>query len=519
VTGAAPAAIAGDVAGAARAAFERVRSRPGVREVEVFVAAGASHLARLSYTSHIPSSGVEEPKSVESRGLGIRAVFDGPDGPLVGFGSEAGDLTPDAAERALARARAAAVADPEFVSLPRPRGRPPAGRDDPRPAPLDDAELVRAGWRMVTGALRAFLAAAPVGDEEALRRLGLVVGGDVRVLQDRIAVVSTHMPEVQTDASTVVSASVTALVEAWGSTGSGWATGTRLEHLTDEAAVEAVRRALAGAGGERVAPGDYTVVFGPQPVADLLDNLVLPALTASAFYASATPFLGRLGRRVAVPALTLADDAAAPGLAGSRAVTCEGLPTGRTDLVRDGMLVGCLSNWYQTQRLLRDPGLAAKLGAGGPAAEAALAPRNGFRSGPGGRRFDTPPGIAASNVVLTGADAVGRDELIRRVGHGLYVGRIWYTYPINGLAAGDFTCTVVGDSYVIRDGRLAAPLRPNTVRIDDNVVRLLDRIVGFGRDLKGTVVWGADAVAYVPEIAVAGVPVGAIGAAGEAPPV
>ena len=93
---------------------------------------------------------------------------------------------------------------------------------------------------------------------------------------------------------------------------------------------------------------------------------------------------------------------------------------------------------------------------------------------------------------------------------GLYVGRIWYTYPINGLRAGDFTCTVVGDSYIIRDGRLAAPLRANTIRINDNITRLLGHIVGVTKDVKGTVVWAADEVVYAPEIAVTGVHVDAI---------
>jgi PmbA protein len=40
---------------------------------------------------------------------------------------------------------------------------------------------------------------------------------------------------------------------------------------------------------------------------------------------------------------------------------------------------------------------------------------------------------------------VSREELLRRVGNGPYIGRIWYTYPINGARAGDFTCTVTAD--------------------------------------------------------------------------
>jgi hypothetical protein len=505
----------------ARAAEEALRlaaAQPDVREAEVFVAANAALLARLVYTSHVPCNGVEEPKSTASAGLGIQVVLEGPEGVRVGFGSEPSDLSPAGAERALARARRSAVVDPGFHSLPRPgaAARTLADYHDPRLMDVGDAALVEAGWTLVSGAGRAFLASSRLAEraagEEALRRLGLVVSGDVTILQERIAVASSALPRVQTDESTLLTAFVTARVEAEEATGTAWSTATRLGDFTDEAGAAAARAAIDAIGGVRVPSGEYTVVLGRQPVADLVDNLLGPACSAAAFYTSSTPFLGHLGRAVAAPGLHVYDDGARPGLLGSKGITCEGLPTGRTDLVRDGVLVGCLSSWYETQRLLRDPALRDKLGATGAAAEAALAPRNGFRFGAGGgRRFDRRPGVAASNVIVEGAHPVGRDELLRSVGDGLYVGRIWYTYPINGLRAGDFTCTVVGDSWVIRDGRLAAPLRANAVRIDDNLGRLLASVVGVTADIRSTVVWAADEVVHAPEIAVTGVPVTAIG--------
>ena len=503
---------AADLAEAAAQALALARTEPGVLEAEVFAASNAVLLTRLNYTSHIPSNGVEEPKSTASRGLGIRAVFAGPTGPRIGFGSEPSDLGVAGARRALDRARASAVADPDFVSLPRPseESRVLVDYHDPALMALDDASLVEAGWKIVGGALRTFTAsgklAALAGDDAGLRRLGVILGGDVTVLQERVAIASTHMPRVQTDESTLITAFVTAMVEAEGAKGSGASAGTRLDGFTDEAGVEAATNAIAAIGGARVPSGEYTVVFGRQPVADLLNNIVVPACTARAFYTARTPFLGRLGRRVASPRLTIVDDGDAPGLVGSKGITCEGLPTGRTELIKDGVLVGCLSNWYETQRLLNDGALGEKLGATGAPAERALVPRNGFRFGAGGgREFDAPPGIAASNVLVEGADPVSLPELLRTVGEGLYVGRIWYTYPINGLRAGDFTCTVVADSYIIRGGRLAAPLRANAIRINDNIGNILENIVDITKDVRPTIVWAADEVVYAPEIAVRGV--------------
>ena len=502
------------LARAAQAAFDVTRAQRDIREAEVFVSTNGTLLTRLNYTSHIPCNGVEEPKSVESYGLGIQIVLDGPDGLRVGFGSEPGDLSVAGAERALAKARRAAVHDPEFVSLPRPGREKRLLTDyhDPELMRVSDDRLVECGWTIVHGALRTFLNSSRLGEmagsDEALRKLGLIVGGDVTILQERAAIVSTHMPQVQTDESALITAFVTAMVEARGAKGSGWSTATRLADFTDEAGVEAAQAAIDAVGGERVPSGRYTVVFGRQPVTDILNDIIIPACNSDAFYASATPFLGKLGRRVASPLLSIYDDGARPGLLGSKSITCEGLPTGRTDLIKNGVLGGCLSTWYYSQRLLRDPALGEKLGATGAAAEAALVARNGFRFGSaGGREFDTQPGVAPSNIIVEGAEPVSRDELLRRVGDGLYIGRIWYTYPINGLRAGDFTCTVVADSYIIRNGRMVAPLKPNTIRINDNISTFLNNVVGVTRDTKGTIVWALDQVVYAPEIAVSNVQV------------
>ncbi len=209
---------------------------------------------------------------------------------------------------------------------------------------------------------------------------------------------------------------------------------------------------------------------------------------------------------MASPRLSIYDDGAMPGLVGSKGITCEGLPTGRTDLIRHGRLTGCLANWYSAQRLLRDPALRDKLGATGPIAEAALTARNGFRFGAGGgRQFDSPPSVAASNIVVEGEEPVSHEELLRTVGDGLYIGRIWYTYPINGPRAGDFTCTVVADSYIIRGGRIVAPLRANAIRINDNIATFLNNVIGVTKDARATIVWAADEVVYAPEVAVSGV--------------
>ena len=505
------------LAQAAGQALELLRGQEDVVEAEVFVAANTSLVARIHFTSHIPCNGVEEPKSLESVGLGIQAVFRSPDGLRIGFGSEPNDLTPEGARRALAKARQAAVADPEFVSLPRPGAERRRLRryHDPALLRLSDSDLVEAGWKVIARGLDVFarsqVLARMAGSGEAIFRLGLILSGDVSILQERIAIASTSMPGVQADESTLILSSLTAMVEAADAKGSGWSTGTRLADFTGDSGAEAAENALRAIGGERVRSGRYRVIFGRQPVADLLNNLVLPCLSLGSFYTETSAFQGMLGKRVASPLLTLFDHGALRGATASRGITCEGLPTGKTRLIQRGRLVGLLANFYEQQRILQDPQAAARLGRDPRAVPKALVPRNGFRFGEGGgRRFEAAPGISPTNVILESSRPMSREELLAQVGDGLCIGRIWYTYPINGLRAGDFTCTVVGDSFLIRDGRLAAPIQANAIRINDNILRVLRGIVGITADRRETTVWAADEVIHAPEIAVADVRVDAI---------
>ena len=508
---------------ATRDALAYVSGQADVAEAEIFASANGNLTVRLNYTSHIPSNGVEEPKSVESYGIGIRAVFHAPGGLKTGFGCEPTDLSLDGVARALDKARLGAVHDPEFVSLPQPMPFPGPGvirndpvtqaqRDqlyDPSIMRLGNSRLVESGWRMLDRGLDAFQSSEELldlaGSPERLGELGLILGGDLVLLRERMAIASTRMPRVQTDQSTMVMSSATAMVEQQASKGSGWSVANHLRDFTGEAAAQAVRQAINSMGGHRIPSGAYNVVLGPQPLAEILEWILMPGLQLDMFYAGASPLLGQLGQRVASPQLSIFDDGAAPDLAGSKSITDEGLPTGRTDLIRDGVLTGLLSDHYNYQRMLNDPDARKKLGVDPAQVAQAIAPRNGFRPGNGGGRdFSSPPSITPTNLIVQGQDGYTQEELLRLVGDGVYIGRIWYTYPVNGISAGDFSGTIVGDSYLIKNGRLAEPIRPNTLRMNDNVLRVINDILGIGSHRQGTVRWSSDQVTWAPEVAVAG---------------
>lgn len=488
---------------AVRKGLEAAGGAPGVIEAEVFASENTSWIARLNYTSHIPSNGVEEPKSQTSYGVGVRAVFRSDAGQsLLGFGSEPCDLSTDAVLRALEKARLGAVLDPDFHGLPEPSGEGavPVDHDEKLDALADDV-FVGLAWNILRGALDVFASSGIFNT--------VILGGDMRLLSERMAVGNTR-GIMATDQSSLLSATMTAMIEREQAKGTGWTSAASVDAFhPEEAGAEAARGAVAARGGKRVAPGRHTVIFGPQAVADLLMHLIAPSLILTAFDEAYSPFLGRWGETIAHPDVQIFDRGDLPGAVGSKRVTCEGIPTGRTDLVKDGRLVGLLSDSYSAQKCLADPGARDILGV--QPDSSLLTGRNGFRFGPGGgRRFDRKPSIAATHLFIGSARPVSRETLLSMVGNGLYIGRIWYTYPVNGLKAGDFTATVVGDSYLIRGGAIQAPLMPNTVRINDTFTAILSRIIGMTDSPRATLPWAADEVIHAPEIAVSDVSISAI---------
>ena len=490
-------------------ALDYIKTQPDVVEAEVFASANGNLTARLNYTSHIPSNGVEEPKSVELVGLGIRVAFNTPEGLKTGYGSEASDLSVEGARRALDKARLGAVADKEYVSLPNPRGVTPSltKYHDPKIMRLSSTGLVEAGWQTVERTLDVFSTSEDLlnvaGSPDGVRSLGLILGGDVVFLQERVAIGSTHMSRILTDESTLVMSLATAMVEQQLGKGTGCFVASHMNDFNGQAGAEAARNAIASMNGRRVDGGAYRVVLGPQPVTELLEWVLMPSLDLGAFHASMSLFQGRFGQQVASDQLSIYDDGSSPDLAASKGITDEGLPTGRVELISSGRLTGLLANHYEQQRMLHDPRGREKLGVEPASVSEGIAPRNGFRTGRGGgRNFESPPGTTPTNLVVVGRESYTHQQLLQLVGDGLYIGRIWYTYPVNGISVGDFSGTVVGDSYIIENGRLASPIKPNTLRLNDNIARVISSVLGIGAERTGVVRWSSDQVTWAPEVAV-----------------
>ncbi len=464
--------------------IQLVQSQDDIKEAEIFASWNDNLTVRINYTSDIPCNGVHEAKNIVGYGVGILAVFETSEGLKIGSGSDTGDLSLEGIRRALDKARQNMVSDPNFKSIPPPPDETPKliSYHDVNVMDLTDEDMVALGWSALKGALLTL--------KDAGFLKSLIVGGDVTILKQKMAVANTLGID-DYDESTALFASITSMIEEKDAKGTGWTTATHLDKFRpEEAGTMAAISAISTIGGTRISSGSYNVVFGRQAVAMLFSEMIISALSLNSIDSGNSPFVGKLGEKVASDIVSIYDDGARLWEVGSKKITCEGIPTGRTDLIEEGRLVGFLSNNYYANKLKSNV--------------AKFTPRNGFRFGDLGRDFRQNNSIFATNLVIEGTRELDSRKLISSVKDGIYIGRLWYLYPVHGLVKADFTGTVIGDSYIIRNGRLEEPLKPNTVRISDNFVNLLQNIVGISKEKKTTMIWDSKEVVIAPEIAVKG---------------
>jgi predicted Zn-dependent protease len=117
-----------------------------------------------------------------------------------------------------------------------------------------------------------------------------------------------------------------------------------------------------------------------------------------------------------------------------------------------------------------------------------------------GQSFAMRPGIFPTNVTVTSHQAEPLEALLAPITDGIYVGGLWYTSPQGGLSTGEFTSTVIGPSFRIRQGKLERPVQPGTLRLYDNVLDLLHRITGISTTRQAVALATMQSLVLAPEV-------------------
>ena len=162
-----------------------------------------------------------------------------------------------------------------------------------------------------------------------------------------------------------------------------------------------------------------------------------------------------LGKRFGRPILNIADGAAIGGQPGSFRYDDEGTPTRRTDLIRDGVLVGRLHS--------RET--AGKMGE---------APTGNARA----QSYRHAPIVRMTNTCIEAGDS-SFDEMVADTKLGIFC-RDWY----GGQTTHEQFSFGCAEAWMIRDGKLAEPLRGTT--LSGNLFTTLENIDMIGRDFEWT---------------------------------
>lgn len=218
---------------------------------------------------------------------------------------------------------------------------------------------------------------------------------------------------------------------------------------------KAARAALAKLGGEPAPTGQYSVVFDPEAMSDLLS-------TFSGVFSSenARKGLSRLagmeGDAVASGLVTIVDDPSYPGSFLQRSFDAEGSPTFRKNIVESGRLNTLLYD-------LKNAAIAGRE----TTANASKA------------NYDSPVGIRPFTLYLASGE-ITEEELLCKAGTGVYINSLGGLHAGANPVSGDFSLQSAG--FLIEDGKKTARVKSFTVA--GNFYDLLKNITGIADNLE-----------------------------------
>jgi len=226
------------------------------------------------------------------------------------------------------------------------------------------------------------------------------------------------------------------------------------EHPPEEVGREAARIALVQISARPAPAGTFTVVLSSKAGGTMIHEACGHGLEGDFAEKSLSVYAGRLGERVASDLITVVDDGTLPNKRGSSGMDDEGTPSSRVVLIERGILKSYLHSRRTARKLGHSPTGNGR--------------RESYRHLPIPRMRNT--------LIVPGTTPP--DEILASVKEGIYVCQMGGGEV--DIASGSFIFNV-GEAYMIRDGRLAEPIRDAT--LIGNGPEVLGSIDAVGSDL------------------------------------
>jgi PmbA protein len=404
------------------------------RAAEADEADAVAHLEESGF-ARFAASEVHQPTLIRNETLTLRVVRDGKVGCAVTNRTDDAGLR-EAARRA-AEAADSARTDPDYAGLQ-------------APTPVPEVEGFDEATAALTPEEQAAAAAAAIEAAPGYGLYGYFTSG-----LTELAVSSSAGHAVS---QTMTDASVLTIAASDDESGYAEATSWKMADL-DPAAVarEAVEKAARTKGAAEIEAGTHAAVLEPYAFSELLWYFGFTSLNALACLEGRSYFSGRIGEKLFHESFTLVDDGLTPrGL--PKGFDFEGVPKQRVTIVDEGV----------AKDVVWDRRTAKRAGEGRTSTGHALsAPVQGF-------------GPLPLNLSVAGGDAT-REELVERVGEGIYVTRLHYLGVVDP-REGIITGMTRDGTFRIKGGKVSKPLV--NLRFTTSFPKLVESLVGLERDVE-----------------------------------
>ena len=207
----------------------------------------------------------------------------------------------------------------------------------------------------------------------------------------------------------------------------------KLEDQVEKTIKYLVKNFKYGRTNVPVTSGDYTVIFSPQGMGDIL-NPLLACANGKAVEKGFSPWKDKLGQKLFSDQISLYDDATIPYAPSSCLFDGEGVATRRNAIIDKGIV----------NSFVLDMVTAKALGMNSTG--------NGFRG-----KADDLPGPNNSNVVLEVADTQPLEQLIGSVKRGIIIHSLmgaWAGNPYGGQVSGNIDL-----GFLIEDGQIVGRVK------------------------------------------------------------
>jgi TldD protein len=257
-------------------------------------------------------------------------------------------------------------------------------------------------------------------------------------------------------------------------------------HPPEGTARRAARLALLQLSARPAPAGSFTVVLSSQAGGTMVHEACGHGLEGDFAEKGLSVYTGRVGQEVASPLISVVDDGTLPHGRGSARIDDEGVPCSRVTLIDRGVLKGFLHSRRSARRTRVQPTGNGR--------------RESFRHLPIPRMRNT----------LIAPGQTPPEEILASVSHGIFVAHMGGGEV--DIASGNFVFNC-SEAYLIRDGRLAEPLRDVTLAgCGPEILRTIDMVgsdLGFevgtcGKDGQGVPVADAQPTLRIPSILVGG---------------